>query len=69
MKYCNAVFLEGIRKLKWLSRMKVQNMNEFKVKFSEVFLGKNARVFTFRWIKGASRVKAVGLKEIMFGCN
>ena len=49
--------------------MKVENMNEFKVKFSEVFLVKTSRVFTFRSIKEVSRVKAVRLKEIMFECN
>ena len=33
LKYCNAVFLEGIRRLKRLSRIKVETMNEFRVKF------------------------------------
>ena len=33
LKFCNAVFREGIRELKRLSRMEVETMNEFKVKF------------------------------------
>ena len=60
LKYCNAVFLEDIRKLKRLSRMKAENMKEFKVKFSEVFLGKIMRVLLFVELRGFLGLRRLG---------
>ena len=65
LKYFSAVIEENNFEVKRLFRLKIEIMNEFKVNFWRVFLGKFLRVFAFRWIEGVSRVKAVRLKEII----
>ena len=68
LKYLSAVIEENKFEVERLFWLKIELMNEDGVKFRRVFEWKLSRVFAFRWMEGVGRVKAVGLKGIMFDC-
>ena len=64
-----AVIEENVFQIKRLIKLKIESLNEFRLKFWRVFQEKISRVFAFLRMKGVARVHAVRLKRIMIDCN